>query len=136
MMFTTEEDALQWYDAHADEARVSAEKVFRKYFEHERKIKKQGGKVHLESWHWETRWARCWQMAKEDPLVKAVSAKLRINAQPYRLERYDDRDHFERLLDQFDKAIYDVREASCRKTISRRSRQQRRQRAEIPIRHL
>jgi hypothetical protein len=73
--------------------------------ERERGIKKLGGKAYVDSWQWEEAISEIAQRPKSSSLVQVASGQLRRAVHRYVVERYDDQEHFERLLDKFERAM-------------------------------
>jgi len=96
--------AILLAEENPEELRARACTVFRRFLEHERKIKKAAGDW-VNSWHWETAIAEILDLPARSPLVLRAAQTLRNLEQPYRLEYYDDVDRFERLLDRFERCI-------------------------------
>ena len=85
---------------HGDALRSAASTVFRKYMGEElRGVRKRGG------WSWEEGVAEILGMPPESEAVKKVATELQQLEQPYRVEKYNDAERFERLLDRFERAV-------------------------------
>jgi hypothetical protein len=104
-MFDSDANALDWYEDHRPQIRVRAGQVIRKYIEFQRALKKSGGNQWVECWQWSDAVSEILDLPQSSRLVSVASQRIQIKAQPWHLERYDDSDMFERLIDQFEAAV-------------------------------
>jgi hypothetical protein len=104
-MFPSDFESIEYFHDHPDELRARARQVFRKYIDMQLRMKKQGGTAWVESWHWPEAIAEVLRRPESSTLVRTASDRLHVAAQPWSPERYDDESMFERLIDQFERAI-------------------------------
>jgi hypothetical protein len=83
-----------------DALRTTASIVFRKYMSEELRGNRKRG-----SWSWDESVAEILGMPRDSEAVKKVATELQELEQPYRVEKYNDAERFERLLDRLERAV-------------------------------
>jgi hypothetical protein len=97
--------ALEWAEEQPDEVRTRAAVVFRKFMTDEKRRKKVGS-AWIDSWTWEQAIAEILQVPPDSDLVLRTGRELRAREHTYQVENFDDDWRFDRLLDNFEKALF------------------------------
>ena len=109
-MFDSDAETLAWYENDRDTFLARSARVLREWIERERANKKAGASDWWKTWKWSDAFAEVLQRPASSVLVQSASERMSEKMpRNWRLEQYDDREAFDRLVDRFEDA---VREAS------------------------
>ena len=100
-MFDSDQACLAWFNENIEAARNRAAEIFRRYIEMQRALKNEGSNQWVNSWYWKDAISEVLDRPLNSDLVVSASDLLHVKAKPWKLERYDDKEMFERLIDQF-----------------------------------